>query len=151
MKTALGLAAGFLITASLGIAGEQVSEVAFVLGPKYFRTGDAITIEHVASTSPNLAVGDKVTVRGRYTLASEEKAQLCLYLTTAASVGPEPVSRTQKAEVGKGSATFELAETVKHPGHLHLSFYDGGGKRLATVYFGTEQQMKEIKHWNVRE
>ena len=150
MKTALRLAVGLLITASTGIAGEQVSGVAFVLGPKHFSDGNAITIEQVAATSPNFAAGDKVTVRGRYTFTTEEKAQLRLYLTTDGSVGPEPVSPTQITKVGKGSGTFELTETLKHPGHLHLSFYGSGGKCLGTVYFGTEQQMKEISHWDVR-
>jgi len=150
MKTALGWAVGLLITASVGIAEEQVSGFTFVLGPKHFSDGNAITIEQVAATSPNFKAGDKVTVRGRYTFTSEEKAQLCLYLTTDASVGPEPGSPTQITEVRKGSGTFELTKALKHPGHLHLSFYGSGGKCLGTVYFGTEQQMKEIRHWDVR-
>ena len=150
MKTVLGLAVGLLITVSLGIAGEPVPGIAFVLGPKHFSDGNAIAIEQVAATSPNFAAGDKVTVRGRYTFTSEEKAQLCLYLTTAASVGPESGSPTQITEVRKGSGVFELTKTLKHPGHLHLSFYGSGGKCLGTVYFGTEQQMKEISHWDVR-
>jgi hypothetical protein len=150
MKTAFGLAVGLLIAASVGIADEQVSGVAFVLGPKHFSDGNAITIEQVVATSPNFAAGDKVTVRGRYIFKSEEKAQLCLYLTTEGSVGPEPVAPTQRAEVRSGSGTFELAEILNHPGHLHLSFYGSGGKCLGTVYFGTEQQMKEISHWDVR-
>ena len=150
MKAPLGLAVLFLITASLGIADEPVSSVAFVPGPKHFSDGNAIVIEHVAATSPNFAVGDKVTVRGRYTFTSEEKAQLRLCLTTSSDVGAEPVAATQRSEVTKGSGPFELTETLKHPGHLHLSFYGSGGKCLGTVYFGTEQQMKEISHWNVR-
>ena len=150
MKTALGLGVGLLITASLGVADEQVSGVAFVLGPKHFSGMNAITIEQVAAKSPNFAAGDKVTVRGRYTFTSEEKAQLCLYLTTDGSVGPEPVCPTQRSEVRKGSGTFELTETLEHSGHLHLSFYGSGGKCLGTVYFGTERQMKEISNWDVR-
>jgi len=150
MKKAFGLAVGLLITASVGIADEQASGVAFVLGPKHFSDGNAITLEQVTATSPHFAAGDKVTVRGRYTFTSEEKAKLCLYLTTDGSVGLEPVSPTQISEVRKGSGTFELTGTLKHPGHLHLSFYGSGGKCLGTVYFGTEQQMKEISHWDVR-
>ena len=149
MKKALGLVVGFFITVPLGFSAERLSTAAFALGPKHFRGDDAITIESVSATSPNLAVGDKVTVRGRYTLASEEKPRLCLYLTTDSTVGAEAESPTQKTEVKKGSGTFELTETVRHPGHLHLSFY--AGKRFGTAYFGTEQQMKEISHWNVRD
>ncbi len=110
MKTALGWAVGLLITASVGIAEELVSGFTFVLGPKHFSDGNAITIEQVAATSPSFKAGDKVTVRGRYTFTSEEKAQLCLYLTTDASVGPEPGSPTQITEVRKGSGTFELTK-----------------------------------------
>src|SRR5262245_51754569 len=112
MKTALGLAVAFSVSALLGQAAEQVSGVAFVLGPKHFSDGDAIIIEHVSATSPNFAVGDRVTVRGRYTLSSEEKAKLCLYLTTSKDVGPKPVSPTQTTEAKKGSGTFELTETL---------------------------------------
>jgi hypothetical protein len=50
MKTALGLAVGLLITTSL--ADDRVSSVAFVLGPKHFSGGNAITIEQVAAASP---------------------------------------------------------------------------------------------------
>ncbi len=150
MKMASGWAVVSLITALAGLAAAEVSGVPFVLGPKHFSDGDAIIIEQISATSSNFAVGDRVTVRGRYTLSSEERAKLCLYLTTSSDVGPEPVSPTQRTEVKKGSGTFELAETLQHPGHLHLSFYGSGGKRLGTVYFGTEQQMKEISHWNVR-
>jgi len=132
------------------MADERPSSVAFVLGPKHLSDGNAITIEQVFSTSANFAAGDKVTVRGRYTFTSEEKAELCLFLTTDGSIGPEPSAPTQKTKVGKGSGTFELTQTLKHPGHLHLSFYGSGGKCLGTVYFGTEQQMKEISHWDVR-
>ena len=149
MRKPLGLLVGFLMIAAAGFAAEELSKVPFVLGPNYFRGGDEIIIEQVVATSTNLTVGDKVTVRGRYTLTSEEKARLCLYLTADRNVGPEPVSPTQKTEVTKGSGTFELTETVKHPGHLHLSFYSGS--RFGTVYFGTERQMEEISHWNVRD
>ena len=98
-ENSVWMVVGLLITASVGIADEQVSGVAFVLGPKHFSDGNAITIEQVTATSPHFAAGDKITVRGRYTFTSEEEAQLCLYLTTDASVGPEPVSATQRTEV----------------------------------------------------
>jgi hypothetical protein len=128
----------------------NASTVPFELGPKQFREGDLIVIEQVLATSPHLAVGDKVTVRGRYVLKSEERARLCLYLTTSDGAGPEPDFPTQKTEVTKGSGSFELAEVLRHPGHLHLSFYQSpGGRRFGTVYFGTAQQVKEISNWKL--
>jgi hypothetical protein len=104
----------------------------------------------VRATSPILAVGDKVTVQGRYALQSEERANLYLYLTTSDAVGAEPDFATQKTEITKGFGSFELAELLRHPGHLHLSFYRiPDGKRFGTVYFGTAQQMKEISNWKL--
>jgi hypothetical protein len=150
MKTMLRLIVASVVSFQIGFCADEVSTVPFELGPTHFRNGDQIVIEHVLATSPNLAVGDKVTVQGHYVLQSEQKAQLCFYLTTSDAVGAESTFPTQKAEVQKGSGSFELTEVLKHPGHLHLSFYPAtGGSRLGTVYFGTEQQMKEISNWNV--
>src|ERR1043166_217900 len=66
VKTALSLAFGLLVTAAVGLAAEGSLEGGFVLGPKHLSDGDEIIIEHVSATSPNFAVGDRVTVRGRY-------------------------------------------------------------------------------------
>jgi hypothetical protein len=143
--TTLGLVAGLLLSSHVGFTAENVSTVPFELGPQHFSGGDSIVIEQVVASSADLAVGDQVTVRGRYVLSSKDKAQLCLYLETSDSVGAEPVLPTQKMDIAKGSGSFELAEVIKHPGHLHLSFYPvQAGRRLGTVYFGTSQQMKEI-------
>jgi hypothetical protein len=149
MKKGLSLAVGLFIAAPFAFSAEQASDVVFSIGPKNFRKGDAITIETVSASSPNFAVGDKVTVRGRYTLASADKARLCLNLTTdaKANIGPEPESPEHMTEVAKGSGTFELTETLKHPGHLHVSFY--AGSSFGTIYFGTEKQMNEIRHWKI--
>jgi hypothetical protein len=145
MKTMLGLVVGLLVGSQVGFAAEDVSTVAFELGPQHFRNGDSIVIEQVVAASPFLAVGDKVTVRGRYVLQSEDKAQLCLYLATSAAVGAEPIVPTQKTEIARGSGSFELAEVLKHPGHLHLSFYQvPSGTRFGSVYFGTAQQVEEM-------
>src|ERR1022692_3215723 len=148
MKIILGLAVASFVGFQTGFCADEISTVPFELGPTHFRNGDQIVIDHVMATSPNLAIGDKVTVQGHYVLESEQKAQLCLYLTTSDAVGAEPTSPTQKAGVTKGTGSFELTEVVKHAGHLHLSFYPvPSGNRLGTVYFGTEEQMKEISNW----
>ena len=145
MKIVAGLVIGLFVSLQVVFGAEKVSMVPFELGPQHFTGGDQIVIEQVAASSPELAVGDTVTVRGRYVLSTKDKAQLCLYLATSDAVGAEPVLSTQKMDVVKGSGTFELTEVVKHPGHLHLSFYPvPAGRRLGTVYFGSTQQMKEI-------
>ena len=144
MKTVLRGVLSLVVAASLAsAASDSVSDVSLVVGPTHFNDGDSIVIEQVEATSPNLAVGDKVVVRGRYVLKSEEKAQLCLYVTTKEPVS-EPVIPTQQTEVKNGSAEFELTVQVRHPGFLHVSFYRiSDGKRFGSIYFGTEQQMKE--------
>jgi hypothetical protein len=145
MKTLLGLVAGLLVSSQVGFAAEEVSTVAFEVGPQHFRNGDSIVIEQVVASSPILAVGDKVTVRGRYVLQSEDKARLCLYLATSDAIGAEPIVPTQTTEIAKGSGSFELTEVVKHLGHLHLSFYQvPTGTRFGSVYFGSSQQVKEM-------
>jgi hypothetical protein len=144
MKIILGLAVASFVSFQIGFCADEISTVPFELGPTHFRQGDQIVIDHVMATSPNLSIGDKVTVQGHYALQSEQKAQLCLYLTTSDAVGAEPTSPTQKAGVTKGAGSFELSEVVKYPGQLHLSFYPvTGGNRLGAVYFCTEQQIKE--------
>ena len=145
MKTLLGLVVGLLVSSQVGFAAADISTVAFELGPQHFKNGDSIVIEQVVAASPNLAVGDKVTVRGHYVLKSEAEARLCLYLATSDSVGAEPIVPTQTTKIARGAGSFELAEVVKHPGHLHLSFYQvPSGTRFGSVYFGTAQQVKEM-------
>jgi hypothetical protein len=150
MKTILGLVVGLLIGSQVGFGGEDFAAVPFELGPNHFRDGDRIAIEQVVATTPLLSVGDEVTVRGRYILRSEHKAQLCLYLTTSDAVGAEPDFSTQKTEIKNGSGSFELTEVVRHPGQLHLSFYQiPAGTRFGSVYFGTAQQMKAISNLKI--
>jgi hypothetical protein len=150
MKIILGLVIGLFVSSQVGFGAEKVSTVPFELGPQHFSGGNSIVIDQVAASSPLLGVGDMVTVRGRYVLSSKDKSQLCLYLATSDTVGAEPVLSTQKMDVAKGSGTFELTEVVKHPGHLHLSFYPiPAGRRLGTVYFGTSQQMQDITNLKI--
>jgi len=144
MKTLLSVAVGLLVAASLAVAASnEVYSVSLVVGPTHFKDGDSIAVEQVVASSPNLAIGDKVVVRGRYVLKSEESAQLCLYTTTKEPV-PIPIIPSQQAQVKKGSGEFELTERMRYPGLLHVSFYRmTDGKRFGSIYFGTDEQMKE--------
>jgi hypothetical protein len=144
-----------------GLAGAGLSEAPFVLGPKKFKVGDAIVIQQVLATSPNLTTGDRVVVRGRYVLASKEKATLSLYLSQTNEKtelplllgqtegdGLERVSPKQTMKVERGFGEFELAAEVKHVGALHLTFYGGvDGKPFGGVYFGSKPQMTAIEGW----
>jgi len=149
MKTAKTSVLGLVAVAALGLGGEELSNVSFVLGPTHFQDGDQIVIQDVLATSTNLTAGDKVVVRGRYELKSHQKAKLCLYLTSK-SAGDEPDVPTQSKEITSGSDQFELSEPVRHPGYLHLSFYQTtGGTDFGCIYFGTETQMNKIRNMNI--
>jgi hypothetical protein len=149
MKTVKTLVLGLTAVTALGLGGEELSNVPFVLGPTHFKKGDQIVIRDVLATSTNLTAGDKVVVRGRYELKSHDKAKLCLYLTSK-SGGNEPDVPTQSRDITSGSGEFELSEPVRQPGYLHLSFYrTAGGTDFGCVYFGTEAQMSKIRHWNI--
>jgi len=149
MKTAKMLVPALLAVAALGLGGEELSSVPFVLGPTYFKAGDQIVIQDVLATSTNLTVGDKVVVRGRYNLKSHQKARLSLYLTSTAGAG-EPNVPTQSKEITGGSGEFELSRAIRHPGYLHLSLYPTSRETdFGCLYFGTEPQMSKIRDWNI--
>jgi uncharacterized protein (TIGR03067 family) len=123
--------------------------VSTVLGPKAFRDGDVIEITDVQATSPKLEQGDSVTVRGRFRLASHDRADLCLYLTHTEGDGKEEVDPSQTCQVMRGKGDFSLKATIRHRGVLHLTFYDQAGKPFGGVYFGTAAQMKQIEKWSL--
>ena len=121
------------------------------VGVNFFRHGDSITITEVKSTSPDLKKGDKVIVKGLYTLASEPKASLCLYATATKGSGKSNIHPKQTTDISKGQGAFELHQTLDCDGYLHLTFYSiSTGKPFGGLYFGTAKQMEEIKHWDVR-
>jgi hypothetical protein len=107
-----------------------------------------IEITDVQATSPKLEKGDSVTVRGKYRLASRERAQLSLFLTATQGDGRSEIVPAQTTRVERGRGEFELKTVIANRGALHLSFYDvETGKSLGCVYFGTRDQMKAIEGW----
>jgi hypothetical protein len=121
------------------------------LGVKFFRNGDSITITEVKATSPDLKAGDKVIVKGHYTLSSKPKASLCLFVTATKGPGRAEVYPEQRTYITTGQGEFELSNTPEYDGYLHVTFYSvPEGKPFGGVYFGTAEQMKEIEHWDVR-
>ena len=128
-----------------------VQPVSNTVGVNSFRDGDSITIMEVKATSPDLKNGDKVIVKGYYTLASEPEASLCLFATATTGSGIGPIRPGQTIGITKGAGPFELFETLDCDGYLHVTFYSvPGGKPFGGLYFGTAKQMEEIKHWDVR-
>jgi len=150
MKSLFRLIVGLGFTTCLGLTAAELPTTPFALGPTGFRNGDAIVIEQVSASSPNLAVGDTVVVRGHYQLGSRDKATLMLILTQTSGDGRENISPAQTVAVAKGSGPFELRYTVTHPGALHVSFYGAPREEsFGGVYFGTAAQMEKIKNWAV--
>jgi hypothetical protein len=127
---------------------EAVPNIATV---KAFRDGDSITITEVKATSPELKAGDKVVVKGHYTLASQPEASLCLFATATKGPGIGPIRPGQKIGITRGQGEFELSETLDDcDGRLHVTFYSvPDGKGFGGLYFGTAKQMEEVKRWNV--
>ena len=140
---------GLLISSSIFAAPPTRLSVPTVLGPKAFRDGDVIEITDVRATSPKLEQGDSVTVRGRVRLASQDRAQLGLYLTQTEGGDSAETDPSQWGQVKRGLGEFELKATIKHRGVLHLTLYDGSGKPFGGVYFGTARQMKRIEGWSL--
>ena len=115
-----------------------------------FRHGDSITITEVKATSPDLKAGEKVIVKGHYTLSSQPKASLSLFMTATKGPGIGPIHPEQQREITKGEGKFELSETLEGDGYLHVTFYSvSDGKGFGGIYFGTAKQMKEIANWDV--
>ncbi len=124
--------------------GAALKKVDFVVGPSHFEPGDKIVIKEVRSELGTLSVGDTVTVKGTYTLASHSRATLSFYITQISPVGPPDLHPGVHKHIEAGSGTFELTRFITSKGASHISFYpDSGSSGFGGVYFGTEAQMRE--------
>jgi beta-lactamase regulating signal transducer with metallopeptidase domain len=113
--------------------------VPFEVGEKKFLNGDEITILEVRGTADTFATENIYWIKGTYTLASHEKAQMLASITTT---GPSPSSgrgfKAQNLIVDQGTGTFTLFLPMSCTGFPHVSFYPAeGGNDLGGVYFGT--------------
>lgn len=110
----------------------------FSIDRRRLGAGDEIEILQVWASSPRLAVGDQVVVRGRYHLQSESDAYICLFVTTN---GPArtPVRATQRQRVVNGPGNFELSCEIAAEGRPHVSFYSTTTRsNLGGVYFSVQ-------------
>ena len=121
---------------SIPDASQMTTAVAFNLGQTNTRGGDRVTITEVRGTRGDFAVGGSYLVRGQYTLASADEADLAFHVT---AVDPsEACSNTnprQVQHVTRGSGTFEVAHTISIHGYPHVTLYIGGSGSSG-VYFG---------------
>jgi len=116
--------------------------------------GDSIVLDQIFSSSPYFAKGDTVTVKGRCTLSNQPEATLLLTTTATQGSGHSETTKEQRITVSRGSGTFILTYTIPYNGCSHLAFYDKTtGQSLGGLYFGTKEQIEEIKvpnptgHW----
>ena len=103
------------------------------------------SIDRVLCTSPTLKPGEICIVRGTYTLASRDAADLSFYITATKGSGISDVDRRQVLSVKRGSGTFELRHGLSE-GWPHLSFYAGGGS-IGGVYFGQGESLLKVIPW----
>lgn len=127
----------------------QLTPVSFEQGCNTLKGGDSIVLDEVLSTSPLFTEGDTVTVKGRYTLSSQPSARLALFVTGTRDRGRSTVTKEQRVTVTQGTGEFALTQTIPYHGCSHLTFYDETkGTPLGGIYFGTREQIEEIKPRN---
>jgi len=154
MKLAITVIASFCILWSVSAFSDSAIQQKIIQvteGVKYFSDGDSIAITEVKATSPDLKTGDKVIVKGHYTLSSKPKASLSLFATDKKGPGKGETRPEQKIDISASQGEFELSTTLEYDGCLHVTFYSiAEGKPFGGLYFGTAKQMEEIVHWDVR-
>ena len=118
------------------------------IGTADFQNGDWIVVRHVQRSQ------DRVVVRGRYRLASSDRAALGLALTPRDGVVSEdeqalPADPKQRMTIVKGDGEFELQMARPAPGFLHVTIYSLDGQPLSVLYFGTKQESMEERRLNL--
>jgi hypothetical protein len=130
-------------------ASLPLHEIKFELGDAEFADGDNITIEQVLCTGEKLGIGEIAIVRGTYTLASHDEAQLGFHVT-ARSPNPTPINPRQQQLVKKGSGSFELRHAL-WDGYPHVTFYPTkAGSGFGGVYFGVGDSVLKKKGWSYK-
>jgi beta-lactamase regulating signal transducer with metallopeptidase domain len=121
--------------------------VRFELGETQFLPGDQITITEVRGTADRIALSQIYCVKGRYTLASHDRAQLSVGITADnAADGTRTGFKPQDTTVTKGKGTFTLFLPMTCKGWPHVSFYPAaGGDGFGGVYFGTGDSVARPK------
>lgn len=114
-------------------------QIPFEQGATEFEVGDRITITEVRGTAETFAAGNIYWIKGRYTLATKQKAQLATFVTAAAAKdGTSSVWKVQSTIIDKGDGTFTLFLPMSCRGWPHVSFYpERGGESFGGIYFGT--------------
>ncbi|MGB7324232.1 MAG: hypothetical protein WBD31_05135, partial [Rubripirellula sp.] len=126
----------------------QTEPVDFVLGKSNLKKGDQIEIQSVTTSGIGFEVGATVTVKGTYTLDSEDAANLCFFSTTKQKAGetptPTPIQPSQQMKAKRGKHAFTLSKVIGRFGSLHVSFYHPTtGNGMGGVYFSKAEEMPD--------
>src|SRR4051812_31586220 len=147
------LASGFVLRSQA--AAPQVRKdvydintyVPFEVGATFLRNGDKITIEEMHGTADKIAVGGLYEIKGTYTLASHDKADLAIEVTSS-DTKHYPTLKPQYMKVDKGDGHFTVYLYMWTEGNPHMSFYPAdGGSSFASVYFGTGESVLKHASW----
>ena len=121
--------------------------VRFETGGTWLRDGDQITIDEVHGTADQIAKGNLYEIKGSYKLASHEKAQLAVEVTSS-DTRHFPSLRPQYMSVDKGDGHFTVYLYMWTDGNPHMSFYPtDNGSSFASVYFGTGENVLKHASW----
>lgn len=113
-----------------------LTSVPFATSRVQFEPGDSITLQQVLASSPLMEPGDRVVVRGQYTLQSRAQGLIMISLTVNAPGYTEKVAPAAFKRIDAGSGTFELEYEIKQPGSLHVTFYPAtSGSSFGGIYF----------------
>jgi len=132
----LGSCTRTLPAPSIPDVAQMTTAVPFDLGQTSKEGGDRITITEVRGTRGDFALGGSYVVRGEYTLASADEADLAFNVTAidrADACGY--TSPRQHQRVTRGTGTFEVANTLTIRGYPHVTLYVRG-EGTSGVYFG---------------
>jgi beta-lactamase regulating signal transducer with metallopeptidase domain len=132
-----------LVTRNAASTSDFPYVVPFELGETRFLPGDRITITEVRGSADSIALRQIYCVKGRYTLASHDRAQLSVGITADnAADGTRTGFKPQDTIVNKGEGTFTLLLPMACKGWPHVSFYPAdGGNGFGGVYFGSEDSL----------
>ena len=151
MRTHLPVA---LMIAICAVVAGAATRIDVTQGIKKLAAGDGITITEVSSEKGTIAAGDTITVKGTYTLASQQNAHLFFSVTQNTKEAPAITVEQGKGFTHKtiqaGTGEYEMTINIPYEGWTHLGFYDSEtGKSFGELYFGTKEQMDKIAHWDL--
>jgi hypothetical protein len=112
------------------------------IGETHLHDGDSLVIKEVRGTSPSLAINGMYEVRGEYTLASADEAEIS-FTVRARNKGEGCTNGTgHHLWVKRGSGTFQVSTRIAYDGDPSISFFrrhDSGPTtrehEIGTVYF----------------